>query len=58
MTAICPYCQGVATQLALLSSLSQTDFYACETCERVSETVKGTTAPPAPLRRPSRPPHG
>ena len=56
MTVVCPYCQGVANLLSVLSSVSPNNFFECADCYRVSEVAKGAKAPPAPVRTPSGPP--
>ena len=44
-TTVCPYCKGSVTLLALVSSVSVTDFYRCDACEKVSESLKGGNLP-------------
>jgi hypothetical protein len=46
---LCPYCQTPARLLSVLSSVSETDFYACDNCARVSERSKGDTGSPLPI---------
>jgi hypothetical protein len=46
---LCPYCQTPARLLSVLSSVSQTDFYACDNCAKVSERSKGDTGSPLPI---------
>ena len=46
---LCPYCQGPATPLSMLSSISFIDFFQCEGCAKISERPKGTTGRPLPL---------
>ena len=42
---LCPYCKGSVTLLALVSSVSVTDFYRCDACEKVSESARGGNSP-------------
>jgi len=51
-TSVCPYCKGSVTLLALVSSVSVTDFYRCDDCEKVSESSKGENSPRALETRP------
>jgi hypothetical protein len=51
-TLICPYCKGSVTLLSLVSSVSVTDFYRCDDCEKVSESSKGANSPRALETRP------
>ena len=44
-TAACPYCTGPVSLLSLVSSVSVTDLYRCNACEKVSESPKGGNAP-------------
>ncbi|MES1255872.1 MAG: hypothetical protein ABUS56_09705 [Acidobacteriota bacterium] len=46
---LCPYCQTPARLLSVLSSVSQTDFYACDSCAKVSERSKGDTGSPVAI---------
>jgi hypothetical protein len=52
-TALCAHCQGPATLLPVLSSVSTIDFFLCDRCGRVSERRKGLggepVIPEAPL---------
>lgn len=46
---LCPYCQGYAAPLPVLSSVSFTDFFQCADCGKISERPKGSGDQPLPL---------
>jgi len=45
--ALCPYCQGSAARLYVLSSVSSLDFFQCQACSKISERPKGDAGHPS-----------
>ena len=45
---ICPYCQGSAKPLPMLSSVSLFDFFQCDACAKISERPRGAPGDHSP----------
>jgi hypothetical protein len=44
----CPYCEGVAMQMPVLSDISFVDFFQCTSCGRIVEAAKVAEASGVP----------
>jgi hypothetical protein len=48
-TVLCPYCDGVASLMSVVTSVSIFEYYVCSSCTRLSERPKGTSGRAVPL---------
>ena len=46
---LCPYCDGTASIMSVVSSISIFEYYVCDSCARLSERPKGTDGRAVPL---------